>query len=406
MVSDSNLKQDFVPGIMASARFFFLILKGKLTKKQVHLNMRLFGTIIIMLISLLFLFMTSAASISAANSVSITNEITSPANRTIWTNDSEGTLSEAMVAVNVTNNFFGHEAVTAILAIDCSGSMIDSDPNRFRVEAAKSFVNLVAQDNVKHMVGVVLWKDTIFGVLEPTYDLSAVKSYIDYADASGYTCAGKALETADLLFKNATTKGKVLILLSDGNDECYADLDFAAKAKDMRSSGITIYTIGLGNSSIEDLQAIGQYFHVSRPDAMPRIFRDMATRLKVSLNNVSIEYHLEEGLEPYDVFPAAANSTSKSGKILTWNIGDMYYKQRMSLTFKVGSENPRNYVLAVPTNSTIAYEVVGNGSYKERIPPTSLLVKFHQAGNGGNEGDGFVQIGEPLNSEEANGLFG
>jgi len=383
---------------MASARFFFLALKGKLTKKQVPLNRRLFGTIIIIIIALLLP--------SAASRVSITNEITSPANRTIWTNDSEETLREAMVAVNVTNNFYGHEAVTAILAIDCSGSMIDSDPNRFRVEAAKNFVNLIAQDNVKHMVGVVLWKDTIFGVLEPTNNLSAVKSYIDYADASGYTCIGNALEAADLSFKNATTKGKILILLSDGNDECYEGLDFVTKAKDMRSSGIPIYTIGLGNSSIKDLQAIGQYFHVSRPDAMPLIFRDMATRLKVSLKNVSIEYHLDKDLEPYDVFPAAANSTSKSGKILTWNIEDMYYKQRMSLTFKVGSSNPRNYTLAVPTNSTIAYEVVGNGSHKERIPPTNLLVKFHQAGNGGNEGDGFVQIGESLNSGEASSLFG
>ncbi|MDD1751861.1 MAG: VWA domain-containing protein [Methanotrichaceae archaeon] len=395
------MKQDFVPGITASARFFFLTLMGKIAKKKNRLNMHLFGSIIIIITVLLIPLMKSDAS-----SISVTNEITSPANRTIWTNGSEGTLREAMVAINVTNNFSSHEAVTAILALDCSGSMVESDPNRFRVEAAKNFVDLMAQDNVKHMVGVVLWKDFIFGVLEPTYDLDAARRYIDYADASGYTCIGEALRAADSSFKNATTKGKVLILLSDGIAECYEGEDFVAKAKDMRSRGISIYTIGLGNSSVEDLQAIGQYYHVSRPDAMPLIFRDIATRLKTSLKNASIEYHLARNLEPYDISPKAAYSATKGSKILTWDIGDMYYKQKMSLTFKVGSGNPGNYTLAVPMNSTIAYEVVGNGSYKERIPPTNLLVKFHQTGNGGDGDGGFIQIGTPLNPEEANRLFG
>ncbi|MCJ7444686.1 MAG: VWA domain-containing protein [Methanotrichaceae archaeon] len=359
-----------------------------------------FGLMTIIIIVFLFSLMTTYAS-----NISITNEITSPLNRTVWTNGSEGVLREATVAIKLTNEIQSHEPVTVILAIDCSGSMVDSDPNRFRVEAAKDFVNLISQDNVKHKIGVILWKDTIFGVLEPTADLDAVKKYLVYADASGYTCISEALKTAELSFKNASTKGKVLILLSDGNNECYSGSDFVAKAREMRSNGVSIYAIGLGNSNIEDLLAIGEYYHVSKPDAMPLIFRDIATKVKVSLKNVKVEYRLAENLEPFDVTPAATYSSVEDGNILTWNIGDMYYKQKMALTFKIGSENPGNYTLPAPMNSTTTYEIVGNGSYEEGIPSTNLLVKFHQAGNEGDD-DEYIQISKPLKLDDANNLFG
>jgi von Willebrand factor type A domain len=363
------------------------------------MNKRILGLISIMIITFGFLFGTAYA-----NNISITNEITSPANKTIWTYNTKGLPNEAAVAINLTNEVQSREPVTVILAIDCSGSMIESDPDRFRVEAAKDFVNLIAEDNVSHKIGVVLWKDFISGVLEPTDDLDAVKKYLDNADASGFTCIYEALNAADLSFKNASTKGKVLILLSDGYDECYSGSDFVAKARDMRSKGISIYTIGLGYSWIEDLRSIGEYSHVSSPDAMPLIFRDFATKVKISLTHVKIEYQLPKNLEPFDIFPAAVYSSTEEGNILTWFIRDMYYKQNKTLTFKTRSKNPGNYTMPTPKNSTITYFVEGIKFYKDGIPQTNLKVKFRQPGNDAEEDD-YIQISQPLKVEEASKIF-
>ena len=366
------------------------------------MNKRILGLISIMMITLVSLMGTTYAS-----NISITNEITSPANRTIWTYNSKELPSEAAVAVNLTNEAQSSEPVTVILAIDCSGSMIASDPNRFRVEAAKEFVDLIARDNNKHKIGVVLWKDIVFGVLEPTDDLDAAKKYLDNADASGFTCISEALNAADLSFKNASTKGKVLILLSDGNDECFfASSDFVAKARDMRSRDISIYTIGLGDSKIEDLRSIGEYYHVSRPDAMPLIFRDIATKVKISSTHVMAEYNLPKNLEPFDIFPAAKYSSNEDGNILTWYLRDMYYGQKMNLTFKIRSKNPGNYTMPLPMNSTISYIVAVNEFHKEGIPSTNLLVKSHKTRKD-KDGDGnHVLVSKPLNTGEADRLFG
>jgi hypothetical protein len=84
----------------------------------------------------------------------------------------------------------------------------------------------------------------------------------------------------------------------------------------------------------------------------------------------------------------------------------MYYKQKTTLNLKIRAENPGNYTIPLPINSTITYFIVGNGTYREQIPSTNLLVKFHQSGNDGNEDSNYIQISQPLKFEEANELFG
>jgi hypothetical protein len=359
------------------------------------MNKRILGPISIMMITLVFMGTTYA------NNFSITNEITSPINRTIWTSNSRGLPSDAEIVLKLANEVQSSEPVTVILAIDCSGSMVVSDPNRFRVEAAKEFVDLIARDKNKHKIGVVLWNDIILGVMEPTDDFDAVKEYLDNVDASRFTCISEALNTADLSFKNASTRGKVLILLSDGNDECYSGYDFAAKARDMRSRGISIYTIGLGDSRIEDLRSIGEYYHVSKPDAMPLIFREIATKVKISLMHVKAEYHLPKNLEPYDISPAAAYSSTVDGNILTWYLRDMYYGQNLNLTFKIKSRNPGNYTIPSPINSTVSYFAANNEFSKEKIPPSNLLVRSRKNGKDKNGDSDYILISKPLSSDAA-----
>jgi hypothetical protein len=89
------------------------------------MNKRLLAIMSVIMINMSFLIVNTCA-----NNISISTEITSPINRTIWTPNLEGLPSGAEVALKLANEVQSSEPVTVILAIDCSGSMIISDPNK------------------------------------------------------------------------------------------------------------------------------------------------------------------------------------------------------------------------------------------------------------------------------------
>lgn len=334
-----------------------------------------------------------------AQEISVSNTITSPLDHTIWVSDSANLPSEAIVELNITDLVNQErKPITVVLAIDCSGSMQTSDPMDDRIEAAKKFVDIMAADRVNDKYGVVLWNGGIIEKLETTNNIDIVKSSIDKAVASDGTCIWEALNASDSLLQGATTDKKIVVLFSDGYDNCQGSPDFVEKAQDMKFKGITIYTVGLGQSNIADLEAIapGQYFHVRTSGGIETTFEKVLARLKPSLENVEAIYQLPNGIEAYGIPDGAVQIFSNGINTIKWPIGPMYYQQTETISFKVKSNHSGTYLLAMPSDSIVSYEVPSIGQEQATIPSAELDVEieanlFYSArARGGKASDEFA----------------
>lgn len=218
-------------------------------------------------------------SVAFAADFSIENKVMKPSDLSIWTMNSTESPREADVVLNLTNMFVApRPSLEIILAIDGSGSLVQNggtDPKRLRVTAAQRFIDNL--DATKDRVGVVHWNDTVVGTpLALTSDFAAAKNYLNLSDARGATSIWNALNASENLLKNSRPAAKkIIILFSDGKDTSEAQLDFKGLAGQIKQSGVDIYAIGLGASNIADLEAIGNYYHVSEAKAISGVFEDV-----------------------------------------------------------------------------------------------------------------------------------
>ena len=211
--------------------------------------------------------------------------------------------------------------------------------------AAKNFVDNLDPNNDR--VGVVHWNDTIIGTpLSLTSDFNEAKTYLNLSGSQGETCIWKALNASEFLLRSARpTAKKVIILFSDGFDTCEIGLDFKGLAQQIRNSGIDIYTIGLGQSNIADLEAVGKYHHASDAQAIPSVFQDIATEILGSLNGVQVNYKIPRDIDLSNPSENVNIASVNGDKLLSWNIGYMIPKQTNTLTFEVSSKVLGTYTL-------------------------------------------------------------
>lgn len=155
---------------------------------------------------------------------------------------------------------------TVVLALDRSGSMLAEDVPPDRITASRD----AAQRFIKNLpdgfrVGVVTFSDTANAASAPSFDRTGAKRAIAGIQAGGGTAIGDAIETSlGLLGANSTTitkkpstKGRAILLLSDGSNTAGIDISTAAEAA--RRAGVPVYTIALGTpNGVLDLQALGQ----------------------------------------------------------------------------------------------------------------------------------------------------
>jgi Ca-activated chloride channel homolog len=154
---------------------------------------------------------------------------------------------------------------TVVLALDRSGSMLAQDVTPDRISASRD----AAQRFIKNIpdgfrVGVVTFSDTANAASAPSFDRTPSQRAIAAIQAGGGTAIGDAIETSlGMLGANSTaakkvnTKGRAILLLSDGSNTEGIDISTAADAA--KRAGVPVYTIALGTpNGVLDLQAIGQ----------------------------------------------------------------------------------------------------------------------------------------------------
>lgn len=149
----------------------------------------------------------------------------------------------------VSNEEVTTEGIDIVLVLDISGSMraLDFKPkNRLHVakETAKSFIEMRKNDRI----GLVVFGGEAFTQCPLTIDHGVLSSLLDeirIGMTEDGTAIGTAIATGVNRLRESTAKSKIIILLTDGDNNA-GKIDPPTAAEIAKTLGIKIYTIGVG----------------------------------------------------------------------------------------------------------------------------------------------------------------
>ncbi|MGG1659069.1 vWA domain-containing protein [Brevibacillus sp. NRS-1366] len=194
----------------------------------------------------------------------------------------------------------------AVLVVDVSNSMTQSDKNKVSNEAMKMFVDMTSIQANK--IGVISYTDKIerekaMIQVNSEQDKNDIKAFIDSLQKGAYTDISVGVEEAVKILDAGRdpANAPIIVLLADGNNflnkaftrtQADSDRDLAEAVKTAQSKGYPIYTIGLnadGQLNRSTLQQIaadtnGKFFETSTADKLPQILSEIfANHLKLKV---------------------------------------------------------------------------------------------------------------------------
>jgi Ca-activated chloride channel homolog len=153
------------------------------------------------------------------------------------------------------------EGVDIILSIDVSGSMLAQDLTPNRLEAAKAVAANFVDSRPTDRIGLVIFSGESFTLTPVTTDKAVLKTQI-FNIRSGLledgTAIGSGLATSVDRLRSSKSKSKVVILLTDGeNNGGMIDPNTAKEIA--KATGVRVYTIGVGTDGYAPIpvQTIG-----------------------------------------------------------------------------------------------------------------------------------------------------
>ncbi len=145
------------------------------------------------------------------------------------------------------------EGINIVLAIDLSSSMLAQDfqPEN-RIEVAKDVVKKFIAGRTSDRIGVVAFAAEALTQVPLTLDYPVVNAAVDNLQAGQLedgTAIGTAIATAANRLRDAPGRSRVMILLTDGENNRGA-IDPRTAAKAAAVFGIKIYTVGIGSEGM------------------------------------------------------------------------------------------------------------------------------------------------------------
>ncbi len=158
---------------------------------------------------------------------------------------------------------FETQGIDIVIALDISGSMLAEDfkpENRLFVakEEAKKFINGRQNDRI----GLVIFAKKAFSQCPLTLDYKILNHLVDEVQIGMIddgTAIGMGLATAVNRLKSSTAKSKVVILLTDGDNNA-GNIDPVTAAELAKTFGIKVYTIGVGRGGLVDFPVMDPLF--------------------------------------------------------------------------------------------------------------------------------------------------
>ena len=140
------------------------------------------------------------------------------------------------------------EGVDIVLCIDVSGSMTAQDFTPNRMEAAKAVAANFVEQRLTDRIGIVIFSGESFTQCPLTTDKAVLKSAIENIRnglLEDGTAIGDGLSTSIDRLRSSKSKSKVVILLTDGENN--GGLIGPDNAKEIaKAFGVRVYTIGVG----------------------------------------------------------------------------------------------------------------------------------------------------------------
>lgn len=225
------------------------------------------------------------------------------------------------------------EGIAIVLAIDVSSSMLAEDftPSN-RLDVAKQQSIAFIRGRSFDRIGLVLFAAEALTQVPITVDYAVLEEYVNRSrvgELDDGTAIGTAIATSANRLRRAPGKSKVIVLLTDG-DNNRGTIDPHTAAEAAGKLGIRLYTIGVGTDGearmpigrgplgqtryqtlpvqiderlLRDVARItgGRYFRATDAETLSRIFRQIDELEKTP---VTITRHtdFDEALEPFLLF--------------------------------------------------------------------------------------------------------
>ena len=140
------------------------------------------------------------------------------------------------------------EGIDIVIALDVSNSMLCQDLSPSRLENAQHEIQRFINGLKGDRVGLVAFAGTAILHCPLTTDYGAAKLLTRIMDADLVqeqgTALGEAVDASRQAFSEESKGSRVIVLISDGEDQEEGAIEAAKKASD---EGIRIYTIGMGS---------------------------------------------------------------------------------------------------------------------------------------------------------------
>ncbi len=140
------------------------------------------------------------------------------------------------------------EGIDIVLCLDISGSMLAQDFSPNRMEAAKNVAAEFIDNRPTDRIGLVIFSGESFTMCPLTTDRNMLKSQLSNVQSGlleDGTAIGSGLATGVDRLRGSPSKSKVIILLTDGENN--GGLIDPNTAKEIaKSVGVRVYTVGMG----------------------------------------------------------------------------------------------------------------------------------------------------------------
>ena len=139
------------------------------------------------------------------------------------------------------------ESSEIIVALDVSRSMLAQDIKPDRLENAKLMLLRIIEDNPGEKMGVIIFSGLAMWQCPMTYDFQALKMFLQGVEVGQLPLGGTQISAAILLAVKAVAetpaRGKVLILISDGEDH---DSKIKEAITEAQKANLKIFSVGIG----------------------------------------------------------------------------------------------------------------------------------------------------------------
>jgi Ca-activated chloride channel family protein len=175
------------------------------------------------------------------------------------------------------------EGIDIVLALDVSNSMQEKDLLPDRLTAAKRVLDRFISKRQSDRIGLVIFGSEAYTQCPLTLDTTAVRFLlqdvrIGLVDGRK-TAIGNAIGTSLNRIRNSTARSKVIVLVTDGDDNA-SSLDPLQAARYAQTFGVRIFTILIGRDSEEGPPATDAFGNPVRRQAAapvnPKLLEEIA----------------------------------------------------------------------------------------------------------------------------------